>query len=127
MASDIPSEILLHILHHCDPVSLCYCRRVCRQWRDSADVLQRLLAPGCDLLHPQELPHGVGQDGLRGQEVGQGGGPAVKTVMKMTLRTSDTEVSEMYPDDAEAGVKLSMETVDWINWKQVFRSWMELS
>ena len=51
-------------------------------------------------------------------------GDLQKTVMKMTLRTSDTEVSEMYPDDAEAGVKLSMETVDWINWKQVFRSWM---
>ena len=30
----------------------------------------------------------------------------------------------MYPDDGEAGVKFSMETVDWINWKMVFRSWM---
>ena len=126
MASDIPSEILLHILHHCDPVSLCYCRRVCRQWRDSADVLQKVpgywhqAATSC-------IPRNCLMELVRtayGDKRLDKEGDLQKTVMKMTLRTSDTEVSEMYPDDGEAGVKLSMETVDWINWKQVFRSWM---
>ena len=40
MASNLPGEILLNILQHCDAETLSCCRGVSRKWNDTADILQ---------------------------------------------------------------------------------------
>ena len=120
--SELPGELLLLILQHCDPMSLCHCSMVCRQWRHTAGLLQS--RPGYwHNAATSSIPRNCLMELISSacsDQQQDGDSEMQRTIFRFSIRTAEEEEDR---DGAESRA-VEVEASNWVRWREVWSTWM---